>query len=120
MTSCPLNTSLSFRLKLFDGIISAGVEGMTPQKPHHAEKKASEWTVLPDRTDRIFGACRVKSATGNKKGGYAHLVKSDKYDKDLFQNLYQHVIQHLIFLLREFPIPGIHPDRPVYVHLFWQ
>ena len=75
--------------------------------------------MLSDRDNRIFRTSRVKSATGNKKRGYAYLVTSNQYDKDIFQNLYQ-PIHHLIYLLRDFPVPGIHRDSSMYMQIFWR
>jgi len=62
----------------------------------------------------------METAAGNKKGGYAYLIKSDEQDENFSQYARQHVIRHLIVLLRDFPIPGIHPGRIGHVHLFSQ
>jgi hypothetical protein len=87
------------------------MHGVTAQKSCYAEEQTFERAVFTDRGYRIFGTCWVKTAAGYKEGGYANLVKSDKYNQDIPQYLLNHMTKHLIFLPKDFPIPGIHPDK---------
>ena len=51
---------------LGNGIVSAGMEGVTPQYPFGRQKRPFECSVLRDGLKRVFGTGRRVDATGAK------------------------------------------------------
>jgi len=98
-------------MSLLDGVVAAGVQGMTADEPPQGHSEAPEGTMPPDGRQRILGARRVKTAAGGKKGGEKKLVQPNQANERLADDRFKHGFHDPPAQPEDGPAPGRRPGR---------